>query len=70
MDYRLLHMKTVAELRQLAKENQVKIPLGTKKAQMVELILEKQQAMEQAEEKKPVSTPAAPAPAEPAAVQP
>ena len=70
MDYRLLHMKTVAELRQLAKENQVKIPLGTKKAQMVEMILEKQQAMEQAEEKKPVSTPAAPAPAEPAAVQP
>ena len=63
MDYRLLHMKTVAELRQLAKENQVKIPLGTKKAQMVELILEKQQAMEQAEEKKPVSAPAAPAPA-------
>ena len=48
MDYRLLHMKTVAELRQLAKENQVKIPLGTKKAQMVEMILEKQQAMEQA----------------------
>ena len=70
MDYRLLHMKTVAELRQLAKENQVKIPLGTKKAQMVELILEKQQAMEQAEEKKPVSAPAAPASAEPAAVQP
>ena len=61
MDYRLLHMKTVAELRQLAKENQVKIPLGTKKAQMVELILEKQQAMEQAEEKKLVSAPAAPA---------
>ena len=70
MDYRLLHMKTVAELRQLAKENQVKIPLGTKKAQMVEMILEKQQAMEQAEEKKPGSTPAAPASAEPAAVQP
>ena len=70
MDYRLLHMKTVAELRQLAKENQVKIPLGTKKAQMVELILEKQQEMEQAAEKKPVSAPAAPAPAEPAAVQP
>ncbi|MDO4370578.1 MAG: transcription termination factor Rho [Clostridia bacterium] len=70
MDYRLLHMKTVAELRQLAKENQVKIPLGTKKAQMVELILEKQQAMEQAEEKKLVSAPAAPASAEPAAVQP
>ena len=70
MDYRLLHMKTVAELRQLAKENQVKIPLGTKKAQMVEMILEKQQAMEQAEEKKTVSAPAAPAPAEPAAAQP
>ena len=74
MDYRLLHMKTVAELRQLAKENQVKIPLGTKKAQMVELILEKQQAMEQAAEKQPAAEPATAAPAAaetaPAAQQP
>ena len=41
MDYRSLHMKTVADLRILAKAEGVKLPAGTNKARMVELILEK-----------------------------
>ena len=42
MDYRTLHAKTVAELRQLARAEGVKIPAGTNKALMVELIVEAQ----------------------------
>ena len=39
MDYRTLHMKTVVELRQLAKELKVKVPAGTPKSRLVELVL-------------------------------
>ena len=39
MDYRSLHMKTVADLRKLAKELHVKVPAGTPKARLVELVL-------------------------------
>ena len=44
MDYRTLHMKTVVELRQLAKELKVKVPAGTAKSRLVELVLEGQLA--------------------------
>ena len=42
MDYRSLHSKTVADLRRIAREAGVKVPSGTTKAILVELILEKQ----------------------------
>ena len=42
MDYRSLHLKTVADLRKIAKEVGAKLPVGAKKALIVELILEKQ----------------------------
>ena len=41
MDYRSLHMKTVADLRRIAKEEKIKIPTGTTKALLVGMILEK-----------------------------
>ena len=44
MDYRSLHLKTVADLRRIAREEGVKVPGGTTKAILVELILEKQRA--------------------------
>ena len=44
MDYRTLHTKTVVELRQLAKELKVKVPAGTAKSRLVELVLEGQLA--------------------------
>ena len=40
MDYQSLSMKTVTELRRLAKEFSVKIPAGTNKADIISLILE------------------------------
>ena len=50
MDYRSLHMKTVADLRQIAKEMELKIPARTSKAVLVEMLLERQaaRAVEQA----------------------
>ena len=42
MDYRMLHAKTVVELRQIARAEGVKIPAGTNKALIVEMILEAQ----------------------------
>ena len=42
MDYHSLHMKTVAELRRIAKEAKLKIPAGTNKATLVMMILEQQ----------------------------
>ena len=44
MDYRTLHTKTVAELRKLARELKVKVPAGTAKSRLVELVLEGQLA--------------------------
>ena len=41
MDYRSLHIKTVADLRLLAKENGVRVPAGTNKEALIQLILEK-----------------------------
>ena len=40
MDYQSLSMKTVTELRRLAKEFSVRIPAGTNKADIISLILE------------------------------
>ena len=40
MDYRSLHIKTVVELRKLAKELNVRLPAGTSKSNMIEMILE------------------------------
>ena len=45
MDYRSLHMKTVAELRQIAKDIELKIPARTGKAVLVEDVKEKEEAM-------------------------
>ena len=40
MDYQSLYQKTVVELRKIAKEQGVRIPAGTSKASIVQLILE------------------------------
>ena len=40
MDYHSLHMKTVVELRKIAKDERVRIPAGTSKAGIIDLILE------------------------------
>ena len=40
MDYRSLHMKTVAELRALARDEKIRIPAGAPKARIVEMLLE------------------------------
>lgn len=44
MDYQTLHMKTVVELRKLAKELGAKVPAGTAKSRLVEIVLEAQAA--------------------------
>lgn len=43
MDYRSLHGKTVAELRSLAKLNQVKLPAGSTKSAIIDLLLQADQ---------------------------
>ncbi len=40
MDYHSLYQKSVLELRKIAKENRVRVPAGTSKAMIVQLILE------------------------------
>lgn len=40
MDYRTLHAKTVVELKKLAKEKGLKIPAGTTKAVLVEMLVD------------------------------
>ena len=40
MDYRSLHAKTVADLRQIGRSLKVKFPVGTTKARMIEMILQ------------------------------
>jgi transcription termination factor Rho len=44
LDYRILNLKTVQELRALAKTYGLKIPAGVKKARLVEMVLEAGQA--------------------------
>ena len=48
MDYRSLHAKTVADVRQIGRSLKVKFPVGTTKARMIEMILEHFQAEEAA----------------------
>ncbi len=50
MDYHSLHVKTVADLRQIAKDEGIKIPAGTKKAVLVEMILENRKQAARKEE--------------------
>ena len=40
MDYQSLHMKTVVELRKLAKDAGVRVPSGTNKSTLIEMLLE------------------------------
>ena len=49
MDYQTLHGKTVVELRQLARERKVRIPVGTNKTEMINLLLESEQSEPQTE---------------------
>ena len=44
MDYQSLHLKTVVELRKLAKDAGVKIPAGTNKNTLIEMLLEAERA--------------------------
>ena len=55
MDYQSLHMKTVAELRRLAREAQIRLPAGMVKADIIQTILEAEAraAAEPAAEKVP-----------------
>ncbi len=51
MDYRTLHLKTVQELRALAKTYGIKIPAGLNKARLVEMVLDAEKALAPAETK-------------------
>ena len=44
MDYQSLHMKTVADLRKLAKDMGVRIPAGTNKSVLIDMLLEAEKA--------------------------
>ena len=44
MDYQSLNQKTVVELRGLAKEMGVKIPAGTNKSTLIDMLLEADKA--------------------------
>ena len=44
MDYQSLHMKTVADLRKLAKDAGVRVPAGTKKSLLIDMLLEADKA--------------------------
>ncbi len=73
MDYRTLHAKTVAELRSMAKELKVKLPVGVNKNRLVELIMDAMNEQDQlrAEAKKAAETaPPSEAKPEPAATAP
>ena len=64
MDYRSLHMKTVVDLKKIAKEEKIRVPAGTNKAVLVEMILAHYQQKAAEEAKKPAKELDA-APAEP-----
>ena len=53
MDYRSLHMKTVVDLKKIAKEEKIRVPAGTNKAVLVEMILAHYQQKAAEEVKKP-----------------
>ncbi|MBQ4090236.1 MAG: transcription termination factor Rho, partial [Clostridia bacterium] len=62
MDYRSLHMKTVIDLRKLAKELHVKLPAGMSKADIVQAILDSQKNQAEASAKPLEAAPVAEAP--------
>ena len=53
-DYQSLHMKTVADLRKLAKTMGVKVPAGTNKSLLIDMLLEADKAQAEAKPAKPV----------------
>ena len=57
MDYRSLHMKTVVDLKKIAKEEKIRVPTGTNKAVLVEIILAHYHQKAAEEAKKPVQKP-------------
>ncbi len=56
MDYQSLHMKTVVDLRKLAKEQGVRVPAGTNKNTLIELLLEADRAAQPAKQPEAKST--------------
>ncbi|MBR4726725.1 MAG: hypothetical protein IK080_02435, partial [Clostridia bacterium] len=71
MDYRSLFEKTVVELRALARERGVRLPAGTNKARIIELLLSGNGSGAEKPQDAPAEKPQ-PAPAEneqPAAVE-
>ncbi|MDO4867001.1 MAG: transcription termination factor Rho [Clostridia bacterium] len=50
MDYQSLHNKTVVELRKLAKDLGVRVPAGTNKSTLIDMLLEADRAASQARE--------------------
>ena len=48
MDYQSLHMKTVADLRKLAKTMNVRIPAGTNKSTLIDMLLEAEKSAQSA----------------------
>lgn len=55
MDYQSLHMKTVVELRQMAKASGVKLPAGVNKQMIIERLLEAEAAAQIKAEAKPAA---------------
>lgn len=49
MDYQSLHMKTVVELRKIAKDMKVRIPAGTNKSILIEILLEADKSLPKTE---------------------
>ena len=66
MDYSSLHSHTVAELRKIAREMQVKLPAGINKENIIQTLL----LVEKEREAQPVLAPAEAAPKKPARGQP
>ena len=66
MDYQSLHIKTVVELRKLAKLMGVRVPAGTSKSVLIELLLEADRAEAEKAAAKRSAAEAAPAADKPA----
>ena len=59
MDYQSLHMKTVVELRKLAKDQGVRVPAGTNKDTLIQMLLESEQGGKPAAKPEPAKAEAA-----------
>ncbi|MBR2698660.1 MAG: hypothetical protein IKE76_08730, partial [Clostridia bacterium] len=60
MDYQSLHMKTVVDLRKLAKDMGVRVPAGTNKSVLIDMLLEADKAASAAPEAAAAAPEAAP----------